>query len=383
MNRAYRLAVATGSAALLVGAFSAPIAASAHDHHDGQGVVFVQNDRLSGNQIVSYYRNSDGTLTQAGVTDTGGLGGQLVGSVVDHLASQDSLVASPDGQTLYAVNAGSNTISVLSVHGARLDVRQQISSGGTFPVSIAARDDIAYVLNARDGGSIQGYRVEDGRLHLVPSWHRALGLDTSAAPEFVHTPGQITFTPDGSQLLIPTKAGSHAVLSFAVSESGRVAATPVVNALPGTVPFDGVFDGAGHFLLTEVGIGSLVSYTVNSDGTLTSLSSVPTTQKATCWVASAGAYFYTGNAGGNGTPGQGSLTGFSSAPTGTLTNLGSTVTNPGTVDAAGSPDGKFLYTQTGGAGTVDEFAVATDGSLTAIGTVTVPSAAGGEGIVAQ
>jgi 6-phosphogluconolactonase (cycloisomerase 2 family) len=332
---------------------------------------------------VSYNRNADGTLAQAAITDTGGLGGQLVGSVVDHLASQNSLVASPDGRTLYAVNAGSNTISVLSVHGARLDVRQQITSGGQFPVSIAAREDVVYVLNARDGGSLQGYRAEDGRLQLVPSWHRALGIDTTAAPEFVHTPGQVIFTPDGSQLLVPTKAGSHAVLSFKVSESGRPAAAPVVNTLPGTVPFDGVFDGAGHFLLTEVGIGSLVSFTVNKDGTLTSLSSVPTTQAATCWVAPAGGYFYTGNAGGNGTPGQGSLTGFSSTPSGSLTNLGSTATNAGTVDAAGSSDGKFLYTQTGGAGTVDEFAVATDGTLTALGSVTVPDAAGGEGIVAQ
>lgn len=382
MNRAYRLAVATGSAALLIGAFSAPIAASADDHRDSRGVVFVQNDRLAGNQIVSYYRNSDGSLTQAGITDTGGLGGQLTGSVVDHLASQDSLVASADGETLYAVNAGSNTISVLAVHGANLAVRQQISSGGTFPVSIAVHDDVLYVLNARDGGSIQGYRVEDGRLRLVRSWHRDLGLNPNATPEFVTTPGQIIFTPDGSQLLIATKAGSHSVLSFAVSESGRVAATPVVNSLPGTVPFDGVFDGAGHFLLTEVGIGSVVSYTVNNDGTLTSLSSVPTTQKATCWIAGAGGYFYTGNAGGNGTPGQGSLTGFSSTPSGALTNLGSTPTNAGTVDAVGSPDGKFLYTQTGGAGTVDEFAVAPDGSLTAIGSVMVPDAAGGEGIVA-
>ena len=43
----------------------------------------------------------------------------------------------------------------------------------------------------------------------------------------------------------------------------------------------------------------------------------------------------------------------------------------------------FLYVQTGGNGIVDEFAVGTGGSLTKIGSVTVPGAAGGEGIVAS
>ena len=38
--------------------------------------------------------------------------------------------------------------------------------------------------------------------------------------------------------------------------------------------------------------------------------------------------------------------------------------------------------QTGGAGIVDEFGVSAGGSLTKIGSVTVPGAAGGEGIVA-
>ncbi len=53
--------------------------------------VFVQTDGLSGNQIVAYDRAGNGALTQAGVYSTGGLGGQLTGSVVDHTASQGAL----------------------------------------------------------------------------------------------------------------------------------------------------------------------------------------------------------------------------------------------------------------------------------------------------
>jgi hypothetical protein len=59
------------------------------------------------------------------------------------------------------------------------------------------------------------------------------------------------------------------------------------------------------------------------------------------------------------------------------------VTDPGPVDAAVAPGGRFLYVQTGGNGVVDEFAVGPGGSLTEAGHVTVAGAAGGEGIVAS
>jgi hypothetical protein len=95
--------------------------------------VFVQTDDTAGNQVVAYDRAGDGTLTLAGTYDTGGLGGMLNGSVVDHLASQGSLTHDPVQGLLYAVNAGSNTVSVFSVHGDRLALRQVISSGGSSP----------------------------------------------------------------------------------------------------------------------------------------------------------------------------------------------------------------------------------------------------------
>jgi hypothetical protein len=58
------------------------------------------------------------------------------------------------------------------------------------------------------------------------------------------------------------------------------------------------------------------------------------------------------------------------------------VTGPGTVDAAASSDGAFLYVQTGGNGGVDAFRVGHDGSLAPIGTIIVPNSVGGEGIAA-
>ena len=54
--------------------------------------VFVQTDNPAGNQIVAYDRAPNGSLIPAGSYRTGGLGGILSGSVVDHLASEGSLI---------------------------------------------------------------------------------------------------------------------------------------------------------------------------------------------------------------------------------------------------------------------------------------------------
>jgi hypothetical protein len=53
------------------------------------------------------------------------------------------------------------------------------------------------------------------------------------------------------------------------------------------------------------------------------------------------------------------------------------------VDSAISSDGSFLYAQTGANGIVDEYHINPGGSLSAIGSVTVPGSAGGEGIAAS
>ena len=159
--------------------------------------MFVQTDNTAGNRVVAYDRAADGTLAPAGSYATGGRGGILAGSVVDHTASQGSLASDPRHGLLYAVNAGSDTISVFAVRGDRLALRQVLGSGGTFPVSVAVHGDLVYVLNALNGGSVQGYRVLGSFLVRIPGSHRALGLDPNATPQFTTTPGQVAFTPDG------------------------------------------------------------------------------------------------------------------------------------------------------------------------------------------
>jgi 6-phosphogluconolactonase (cycloisomerase 2 family) len=350
-----------------------------HEHHSARGahdVVFVQTDDPAGNRVVAYDRAHDGTLTQAGTYPTGGNGGILTGSVVDHLASQASLTYDAKHALLFAVNAGSNTVSAFSVHGDRLKLRETIASFGQFPVSIAVHDDLVYVLNALNGGSVQGYRVGANRLTPIDDSNRALGLDPSATPQFVNTPGQVAFSPDGAQLIVTTKANGSAIDVFAVKDHGTLSASPVVNSEPGTVPFAVTFDREGNLVVTEAGTNALATFDLHDDGTITLLHAVPTGQAATCWVVGRDGQFYASNAG------SASLSRFDSGDGGALTFLDNTTTDGGTVDAAVSAHGDYLYVQAGAGGIVDEFRINTDGSLAQIGSVTVPNAAGGEGIVA-
>jgi 6-phosphogluconolactonase (cycloisomerase 2 family) len=339
--------------------------------------VFVQTDDPTGNQVVAYERAPDGTLTPAGTYDTGGLGGVLNGSVVDHLASQGSLTYDPAHALLYAVNAGSNTVSVFSVSGDTLSLDQVVGSGGQFPVSVAVRGNLVYVLNALGTGGIQGFQWSGGRLVPVAGSNRNLGLTIPGdTTQFTHTPGQIAFSPDGTALVVTTKASSNAIDVFHVGPFGLPSAAPVVNSEPGTVPFAVTFDAAGHLVVSNAGTNALASYTLRPNGSTTLLDAVGTGAAATCWVASARGYLYASNAG------SATVSTFVTSVPGALTLLGSTPTDPGTVDAASTMYGRYLYVQTGGNGIVDGFRVGADGRLTSEGSVTVPGAAGGEGIVA-
>src|SRR3954471_418843 len=160
MKSLRRVATASALSIALVGAFATPAFAHSsesgrHEHHHHHGhfsraaddVVFVQTDNTVGNAVVAYDRADDGTLTLAGTYPTGGNGGVLAGSVVDHLASQGSLVYDEHHALLLAVNAGSNTVSVFTADGDELTLRQTVPSFGEFPVSLAVNGDLVYVLN--------------------------------------------------------------------------------------------------------------------------------------------------------------------------------------------------------------------------------------------
>jgi len=86
------------------------------------GAVFAMTNETAGNRIVVYGRASDGTLTRLRSVRTRGLG---QGVDTD---TQGPLRLSADNRFLYAVNPGSDNISVFEVDGTRLRFRQIIDA---------------------------------------------------------------------------------------------------------------------------------------------------------------------------------------------------------------------------------------------------------------
>jgi 6-phosphogluconolactonase (cycloisomerase 2 family) len=359
-------------AVLLATATACLVAAQAAYTDDGQAarpgaVVFVQTNEPTGNRIVVYDRAADGHLTAAGSYATGGNGGvALPGTESDHLASQGSLVYDPAHGLLLAVNAGSDSISAFTVHGDRLGLEDVLPSGGEFPASIAVHDELVYVLNAGGTGIVQGFRITGGGLRPIPHSARTLGLANTDPPNFLTSPGQVGFTPDGRQLIVTTKASGSTIDVFRVGPNGRLSETAVRNPSATPVPFAFTFTPAGRLAMGEAGASAVTTYVVGGDGTLADPKTLSDNQVALCWIQQVGPFYYVSNTGSDtlsgyriSTDGQPTLV----TPTGVVAT-----TEPGPIDLTSPSGTTFLYAETGG-GTVDEFEVNDDGTLTKLGVV--------------
>ena len=76
------------------------------------GAVYVASNAPGGNSILVFARSADGQLTLAGEVPTGGLG------TGGGLGNQGGVVLDDSGRQLYAVNAGSDSISTLEIRSS-------------------------------------------------------------------------------------------------------------------------------------------------------------------------------------------------------------------------------------------------------------------------
>jgi 6-phosphogluconolactonase (cycloisomerase 2 family) len=347
----------------------------------GEDVVFVQTNELNGNRVVVFDRGRDGRLRRDDAYSTGGNGGAAApGTESDRLASQGSLVYDDEHRLLFAVNAGSDSFSVFRVRGDRLKLADVLPSGGDFPASVAVHDELVYVLNAGGTGIVQGFRIHGNHVRPLEGSARSLGLANTDPPNFLTSPGQVGFTPDGRKLIVTTKASRSTIDVFQVRRDGRLSETAVVNPSATPVPFAFTFDPRGRLVMGEAGVSAVTTYTIRRDGSLADPQSQSDNQVALCWIVRARGFYYVSNTGSD------TLSGYRIDSDGRPTLIGPTgivaTTEQGPIDMTTAGDGRFLYAQTGSAGTVDEFRVNGDGSLTKLGVVTgLPP--GQEGIAAN
>jgi 6-phosphogluconolactonase (cycloisomerase 2 family) len=334
----------------------------ANDADDGHAVFVMTNDAES-NEVIAFQRNPYGTLFSPHRFKTEGRGS---GGQGDPLASQGSLTLSQDHQWLFAVNAGSGTLSVFRVLGASLFLTDRTPAGGAEPTSVAQHGSLVYVLNAAGSSSVVGFEFNNGHLREIPDSQRFLSANGA-------NPGSLAFTPDG-KFLIATEKTSNRLDTFAVLPNGQLSAIKVTPSV-GPGAFAAIAASNGTVIVSETGSGGTTSaqssYRIQTDGTLVAVSaSLPTLGAANCWnaITPNGRFVYASNAGSS------TLAGFSIGNSGALTALPGTLvgTNPtgsGNLDIAISVDGKFLYSLNSANGTIGAFAVNVDGSLTNLGTV--------------
>ena len=341
--------------------------ARAADDPGRAGAVYTMTNSPAGNAIEAYARAGDGSLTPAGTYPTGGTGGAL--------GSGHSIAVSRDGSVVVNVNAGSNSVSAFAATPRGLRLIGTASSGGTDPNSVTiAGDNLVYVLNA-GSGTIAGFRLGFGGLRPIPGSVRPLSAGAM-------TPRQIQFTND-ARVLVVDEGGSNTIDTFVVAPDG--AAGPVITTPSvGGGPFGFDFDRAGYLLVSDAalttGHSGATSYDVARDGTVTANGpAVPTDQAAACWLAAAGGFAYTDNAG------SGSIGEFAVAPDGALTLLGNLLVENNAashpLDEGVSANQNYLYIVANGLSQIVGYRVGADGSLTQV--TTAPVAAGSGGIAAS
>lgn len=381
------------------------------DDHDGKrhnssrmaGAVFVMTNHADGNEVYMYGRRNNGKLVKLDSFPTGGRGSGVGLTVpIDPLGSQDSLALTHDGRYLYAVNAGDDTITLFEVKRNYLQFLHRIGSGGRFPVSIGAFDNMIYVLNAgaNDGaaatpGNITGFIRHGKRLKMIPNSTRTLvdapqnPMGSGDIPNILATPAQVRFSPYGELLVVTIKDGvnamNNAIWVYEMTKSHGYylpGNTPFQYPTAGPAPFGFTFDTFGRLIVTDAGAGAVTSYNVDADQVEVIGEPALTGQIATCWIVATrpfARYVYAANTG------SGNLTGYQVNLDGTLSEIGLFTVGDGAlnIDLAVTRDGEYLYTQNAGFGTISIFKVSKKGILKSVGEIEVTDPISGfQGIAA-
>ena len=210
------------------------------------GAVYVLTNQVN-NAVAAFQRAADGSLTAAGEFSTGGAGDPVAippDPPTDPLASQGALIFGPGNQFLFAVNAGSNQISVLSVQRASLDLVDVVDSGGVRPISVTVHENLLYVLNEGGTPNITGFEIaDDGTLTPLASSTQPLIGGTAADP------AQVSFNGDGTLLVVTEKLGNR--LDTYVVDANGIAGAPMDNPSSGMTPFGFSFNNNDFLVVSE------------------------------------------------------------------------------------------------------------------------------------
>jgi 6-phosphogluconolactonase len=317
------------------------------------GAVYTIDNSAAGNNVWVFTRASNGHLRASGTPFA--TGGKGTGS---NLGSQGSVVLTPDGHWLLAVDAGSNRITVFRVEGTSLVRTDIASSHGSDPISLTVSRNLVYVLDAGGSGNIAGFWLRNGVLTLVPGSVQPLSGKPSPSSE------QIGFNPQGN-IIVVTEKGTNTIDTYKIDTNGAAGA-PNSQESAGSGPYGFAFTSQGYLIVSEAASNSMSSYSVSPSGHLRTISgAIPTFGVAPCWVVVGGNghFAYTTNAH------SGTISAFTISKSGHLNLFSSASAHLAvpSLDMAFNQNGHFLYVLNGAM--ISGFQVFSNGSILQITSV--------------
>ena len=321
--------------------------------------VYTESNDASQNSILVFRQERDGKLVLESQTLSGGKG------FGRGLSSQGALAIDKRNSLLFAVNAGSNTVSSFKVQAdGSLELLDTEPTQGEKPVSVTVHDHFLYVVN-NISSDIMGFQVaENGQLNPIDGSHQTLSSSNA-------DPAQISFTPDGVGLMISEKANNK-ITAFAVNGDGEVY-NKVVNQSVGNTPFGFDFARSQYMVVSNADGGNAGTSSCTSYENLDNLhisavnGNVNNGQSAVCWVGASqfGRYAYTANTGSN------NITAYYIDLSGKLFLIPWVVERAGEkpADIIVSSDNDFVYNINGGDNTLGEYKRGPLGKLQNIGYI--------------
>jgi 6-phosphogluconolactonase len=325
---------------------------------DTASAVYVQTNAAP-NEVIAFRRATDGSLDRIGSVATGGDGD---GS--PHLQSQGSVTLTGDGQYLLVTNAATDDLSVFSVAAdGSIELRERVHTGAT-PRSVAEHDGLVVVLNTGEPG-IASFRLHADGIARMEGGDQA--LDASDAD-----PAQVTFSPDGSMVVI-TERGTDSIVTYELTAEGTFGASSEIPS-EGPTPYGFAFTSGGTLIVTEAfraekGAAAASSYALEDGSLVVRTSSVGNGRSEICWVVVTpnDRFAFTTNFA------DGAVSRYAIAPDGSLSledaTAGMSVDGkPGLRDEDLSSDGLFLYAIDADGGSIYGWSVEAEGTLEPIGS---------------
>jgi hypothetical protein len=364
--------------------------------------LYFETNAAPKNVVRVFFRLPQGRLKPGPEVETGGSGsGRNPPINLPVLDSQGALTLSPDRRLLFAVNAGSDSVSSFRVVAGGLERADEESARGDLPVSAAvARLTggrlVLYVLDERSA-NVSGYTV-DGGGNLEP-----IGGGVGRITD--HDSAMVGFDRSGRILTVTNRRGDT-ISTFAVNgRSGRLGREYVEKATGTGDPFGFGYTRRNVLVVSNAGNpvilqspsappppnGSASTYRVGAElPAVTPVVARRTHVGSTCWVTFANGdrdAYMTGNR---------MIARVAVGADGTVAARGATPTRALPFDEATSPDGRYLYVLEGGLrpmpkpgpvvygmGRIETFRIGADGRLTLVGSTIFGRFGGASGLVVR